>query len=228
MRNLYIILFLIPLPLFGQMEIMPVENNPKNLFVNYGISGSINYTIPIISKADLSRLQPNYTDSLQSIWSQGDPGFGLGMFLHFKLGKSVGLRPQFQLHGNSFKLFYKRSDTLTEQLNINMTYLSFPVHFIISPWPKGNYRPTFTFGPDFKYLIGPKRINNLIDFSLDFGVGFEKTIHINNTLLSISPELKYSVGLTDIIRTSNNFYNKTISNLSLHTLSLTVYVKTLR
>jgi hypothetical protein len=104
-----------------------------------------------------------------------------------------------------------------EESNSNKDFSPMPVtsefalHAIFTS-QNGSYLPFFSFGPSIKIPIS--KVNNPFvsdySFSADVSIGFKKGLEFFN----LSPELRYSHGLTDIN------LNPNLGSIKLHTMSL--------
>jgi hypothetical protein len=146
------------------------------------------------------------------------PGFEIGTLMDWRIKNRLSLVTRSELSFNGSQI------SLSKDPDEQPVYQVYPV--LIDFATQLNYRFTHTknapyilVGPSYKVpLTGDKNIRYATMrncLSLDFGFGFDKKLKYFN----IAPELRYSMGLTDL---SNN---QMLGNIYFNTISLVVNFK---
>lgn len=128
------------------------------------------------------------------------PGFSVGFIADRYLNEYFNLRISPGLHFGEKKFAYKE-EASGEKYKISMrtNYLSVPLHVKFSGGRIRNARPYFLAGGYANVALGNKKDEAIrfkkMDYGLDFGVG----CNIYLPLFKLCPELRFSLGLTDIV-----------------------------
>ncbi|MCH2224890.1 MAG: PorT family protein [Crocinitomicaceae bacterium] len=135
-------------------------------------------------------------------------GFRLGLISNLAISKRFSLEPQAELSFNSSQLIYGE-----EQRTINPVDLEFMIHAKLK-LRKGGLSPYLIAGPNVKFPLGDK--NSLVvptreHVGIDMGIGLD--VPFGRRVL-VSPELRYSFGLTSINE------NSTYSDIKFHNVAL--------
>jgi len=121
-------------------------------------------------------------------------GYRLGIIAEKRLSPAIQFKPKTEI---SFNRSHVNFNTLQPSYHI------FPVSLVIMPHftieiPKKNIAPYILLGPNLKvplvYSSSTTNFNTRPDIALDLGIGI--TIPLRH--FSISPELRYSHGLTNV------------------------------
>ena len=122
------------------------------------------------------------------------PGFRLGVLVNFPISKKWSISPKAELSFNNGKIIENNITYRVDPYN-----LDFMAHFKYRI--KGSERklnPYFSFGPNIKLPLSSNfdgvLYNTKTSLALDFSFGFD--IDVNYFI--ISPEIRFSGGLTDI------------------------------
>ena len=190
----------------------------------------------VVAGSGISQLRPTYSvtrnDSLVSITPGNIIKLDLGVVCQVSLGKKIGLRPAAIVSFEGGDLVYQKKPpsgaitTETIQMKTISVNVSAPV---IIKFSEKNIAPFLSIGPTFSYLIRqnaaaseklPVKNTELIgDLGLGLDIGFLKSRFI------ISPELKFSKGISDINGGTNNFYTNKITNLKRQAFTFSLYFR---
>lgn len=131
------------------------------------------------------------------------PGFSVGIIADRYINQYLNLRAIPSIHFGEKKFVFREqsatSDDQNENVTIKTNYLSLPVHMRFSAERLNNIRPYVLLGGYVNTEIGQKsqpivKFKNM-DYGLEFGLG----CNLYFPLFKLSPELKFSFGLRDII-----------------------------
>lgn len=173
--------------------------------IKFGFNLGANYT-------DLKSIETLPTDA--SISNGG--GFNLGVLMDYSITPDFIFSPKLEL------AFYNSSVDFVNPDNSIYSYEIFPVSLNIMTHfdymiGNGNIQPYVFAGPNIKIPLSKlppisTQFGNNSDIAIDFGIGFQnKTKHF-----ILSPELKYSYGLTNINR------NPELQTLNFNTITFSL------
>lgn len=169
-------------------------------------------------------------DTVMTVNSVYGPGFNLGIVANLKMGKSFDLR--FLLPTLSFadrRLEYHLTTNKVVVKKIESVFLEFPIHIRYKSKPYKDFRLFAVAG--FKYSLDlasnsrARKTDELIkvlesDLVAEFGVGFQ----VFFPYFILSPEIKFSYGMTDILsRDDNLIYSSTIDKLFSRGFSISLH-----
>ncbi|MGB0424109.1 MAG: porin family protein [Flavobacteriales bacterium] len=149
-----------------------------------------------------------------------DFGVRIGILTEFPVHKYVSLSPKAELsfHGSSIDMpivdVFSPEQTPIGNYKVAPVFLEIMNHFVI----KNNTKASSTYfliGPNLKIPIQSANKNHLsfnekLDFAVDFGIGFDKSL----THFRFAPEIRYSFGLMNLNEATN------IESVHLHNISL--------
>lgn len=157
--------------------------------------------------------QVNITDErdpriLRRIELVPQPGLTLGMITNFNLLKSISLRfiPAISLEQRNFNFFFEgatENSPILEERKIEASYLNLPLLLQFKSKYRNAMRLYLLTGPQLGFnLASNKKVRDdptLLkiksqDLSIVFGIG----LNIYGDRIKLSPELRYSAGLTNI------------------------------
>ena len=128
------------------------------------------------------------------------PGFTVGIITDLRLNRYLNLRFTPTLHFSERQLIYN-FDPPKNTISISSIPICFPIYLKYSAERKDNYRPYIIWGGGVSYDLSAKSNSDdpvllkPINFYTEFGVGCD----IYFSFFKLSPELKYSIGLNDIL-----------------------------
>lgn len=134
-------------------------------------------------------------------------GYRLGVVSNLQFTKRFSLMPRAELSFNATKL-----DQNTVSYEVNAVNLEFMAHFKYK-FSKGKFSPYILSGPNLRvplFVDNSDYVPTKQDVAIDAGVGFDFPLGS----VKISPELRYSFGLTNISE-SNNFSDLKSNNIAL-------------
>tara|TARA_Y100000768_G_scaffold66560_1_gene46276 strand:+ start:2194 stop:2901 length:708 start_codon:yes stop_codon:yes gene_type:complete len=167
---------------------------------------------------------PDFSD-LHSIHSKSLPGFKLGFISDFSLYYPFDLRTLLQVSFSEFRMDYYYLDGSVFSDIRPSTFLESPILLKYKSKRRKNHRmfiiaglkPSLEIGAKNKDEAG-KDILDLRSFDVSFELGFGSDIFFQ--LFKLSPEIRYSRGLRNILNKKNiNIYNKPIDKIIVHNIS---------
>jgi len=130
-------------------------------------------------------------------------GFSVGLVTDFYINQYMNLRaiPTINFGEKIFE-FREQSATSNEEnqrFPIKTNYISLPVHMRFSSERLNNIRPYVLAGGFVNYEIGRKSEPEIKFKDLDYGLEIGLGCNLYFPLFKLSPELKFSFGLRDLI-----------------------------
>lgn len=162
---------------------------------------------------------------LHSIHSKSLPGFKLGFISDFSLYYPFDLRTLLQVSFSEFRMDYYYLDGSVFSDIRPSTFLESPILLKYKSKRRKNHRmfiiaglkPSLEIGAKNKDEAG-KDILDLRSFDVSFELGFGSDIFFQ--LFKLSPEIRYSRGLRNILNKKNlNIYNRPIDKIIVHNIS---------
>jgi len=131
------------------------------------------------------------------------PGFSVGIILDRYINQYMNLRAVPSIHFGE-KKFEFREESATENSNneifsIKTNYLTLPIHMRFSSERLNNFRPYVLAGGYISTEIGRKNEPEIKFKSVDYGIEIGLGCNLYFPLFKLSPELKFSFGLRDLI-----------------------------
>lgn len=200
-----------------------VENLPKydQQNIHFGFTLGINYTNFIVHPAaDIKKL-----DSVFVVESNRQPGFNLGIVSDLRLGEHFNLRfvPDLSFASRTLDFtLVSPSDTFMITKEVESTFIDLPLFLKFKSARLNNFRAYVLGG--FKYTIdlaSQKDVNSKLlkdiiikikdnDLSYEFGFGMD----FYTTYFKFSPEIKYSIGLRNVLIKEDNLFANAIDRLN--------------
>lgn len=156
------------------------------------------------------------------------PGFNLGIISDLHLGKYFDLRFIPDLSFGEKNINYTVKDSGTVNKKIESVFLDFPIDLKYKSKPYKDFRmyvlAGFRYSIDMQSNATARRAQNLIkvkkdDYAFEYGVGME--FHL--PLVIISPEIKFSYGLVNILSPDNELiYSAVLKQLRSRTILFSV------
>ncbi len=188
------------------------SNNFQNKDYYFGITLGYNMAKYRVIQSDDFILN----DSIAKVESANGPGFNLGIVTNLKIGQHFDFRVLPTLSFAERKLVYggvKDQDPVTK--SVQSVYVEAPFHFRYKSQPYKDMR-VFVVG-GFKYAFDvssnsrARQAENLVkvassDFSVEFGAGIQFFL----PYFILSPEIKFSYGLSDILIYDANLVNSSV------------------
>ena len=205
-----------------------VKKNSPFRKVSFGgtIGGGLNQSNPTYSG--------NANSGYDDVRSNTAPTFDLGVIVQINIGNNIFIRPSVTAgFGNTDIDFIKRPLTggpeTVETIGLKGTSAHIELPFIIR-FSSKKIAPYIMLGPSFSYIVSQNsRSVELLPikkslFSGNGGIGVD--FGLGNSGLSLSPELKYTAGLSDTKDpTTTTSYNLALSSLKKNTFSFNLYLR---
>lgn len=157
-----------------------------------------------LNAQDMILSHSGYVNNDNSVWFSEIPsysaGFTVGIIGDRYLNHFMNLRATPTLHFGQKEFTFKEQNTGEEfKTSIRSNYLSLPVHVRFSAERINNFRPYVLAGGYISTEIGSPR-NAIIKYKrVDYGLEIGLGCNIYFPFFKLSPELKFSFGLKDLI-----------------------------
>lgn len=197
--------------------------------------GSIGFT----GGGGINNSNPTYSGNRNSgfigVESQSSGAFGAGINYTFPFGRTVSIRPEAVFSYSNTRIDFLSGDTAggepatrtTVPLKISSVHITLPFLFNFSENKKAN--PYLKVAASLNLVINQDNASSRIipvNKSLAFGdAAFGVDLHIPKTTIVLSPEIKYSLGLSNMnsgSATSN--FAQALSGLKRNALTLNLYL----
>lgn len=201
--------------------------NSDERWLNYGflIGGHVSGYQSRYSSAFVDSLQTpiDNMDSVTAIEGKYRPGFSLGFILNLKLSEFLDFRflPQVVFYEHEMLYSFDRQPAISQLLEA--TQIEFPIMLKYKSERRGNSRMYLIGGINPSFEAKGKNNEedeeklNLKDtnVAIEFGFG----IDIYYQFFKFSPEIRFSKGLTNLIK-HNNAYDFGLERVSMNTVTL--------
>ncbi|OFX17551.1 MAG: hypothetical protein A2033_00245 [Bacteroidetes bacterium GWA2_31_9] len=220
MKKFIIILFLC-FSIFANAQYTRPINFPRydNQQIHFGFTLGLNrMDFTIKNSGDFFLL-----DSVYSVENQPMMGFNLGIVSDLKINQHWNLRFLPGLifgQRNMEYLVLKDSSFTTKVMKIESTFLDFPLVFKYRAQRINDYRPYLLMGGSYKFDLAaqkeikeeekPKIRLNRSDFYYEIGFGIDYYL----PYFKFSTELKFAVGIKNILKTDNTQYTRAIQRMN--------------
>lgn len=194
---LFIVAYLVSAPIYAQRQ--KIKNQP---FADQKLY-HIGFTIGLHSQ-DLILSHTGLPTSSGEVWfaeiPSYTPGFSVGIIGDRYLNRYMNLRVVPSLYFGGKEFVFREQNTGEEmRTTVKTNYLSLPAYIKLSSERNNNMRPYLLAGGYASMEIGSKKDAVIklkkTDFGLEFGFGCDFYM----PLFKLSPELKFSFGLSDLI-----------------------------
>lgn len=210
-----------------------ITNLPRYDYKKY----SFGFTIGI-NTYDFA-IQPidNYhlLDSIQTLESNGHNGFNIAILSTLKLGKNLDLRfiPGLSFGGRDLEYRLKVNDSLiyTEYKSIESTLFEFPFSLKYKSNRYKNSRAYVLGG--FKYSIDlaskedkedvREKLIKLKRHDIAYELGFGMDFYFE--FFKLSPEIKFSMGLNDLLVRENDVYTNSVQSMKSKVLLISFIIQ---
>ncbi|MCJ8210155.1 PorT family protein [Mucilaginibacter sp. RS28] len=190
-----------------------------------------NWRQPFIDRSDPAH-PVQITDSLSSIRSKGLPGFGIGFLARYSINQYIEIRTTPSLIFSDKQILYTYRDASQNvQKQIQSTSFDVPMLLKIKSDRIGDFR---------MYLLGGAKVSTAINKKPDdadqaltdklvklkrnyasYEVGIGCDIYFE--YFKLSPELKLSNSIGNVLLPENHPYSSPISKLFMHTFMISLY-----
>lgn len=208
-------------------------NNPNydNRFVSYGFLLALhtsNYKLEYSTAFAMAQENDGDLGDIHSIQPRWSTGFNLGFIVNFRLDEQVDLRltPQVSFYERhlDYRLTSQRDSLKVEQI-IESTLVEFPLLLKYKSERRGNTRVYLIGGLKAGIEVSGKNkiesANKTLDIregdlTLEMGLGLDLYFE----LFKFSPEIRYSRGLTNMHRSIDTIYSRSLRELNTNTITL--------
>lgn len=173
------------------------------------------------------------TSRLNSIYSNNSPGFAIGFITRYRLTEHLEVRTTPGLIFADRAISYAYADTANNVTkSVQTTTVDFPLQLKLKSDRVGDFRMYVMGGIKYSYSIGAKKNSDaqqaLIDrtvknagsyASYETGIGCD----IYFEYFKLSPEIKLSNSIGNILVPENQPFSAPINKLSLHTIMFSLY-----
>ncbi len=194
--------------------------------IGFTLGGGLNSSDPAF------QLNPN--TNIIGADSKSSATFDIGIIFHVPIGKNIAIRPAAEvLFGSTEISFQRRNATgggvTTEVIPVNKTSVNISLPLVIHFSDK-KISPYLQLGPSFSLNLDQNNsTSDLLPIKkslvlADAGLGLD--FRIPKTGMVISPELKFSLGLSDMKdKASTTAYSSSLSSLKKQAFTLNVYLR---
>lgn len=195
--------------------------------MHYGYSMALNYST---FKVKLSEDFLNQ-DTLRGIQPLGGPGFELGFILNYRLGEFFDLRalPKVAFYERTLRYHFKGTEpetTVSQDAIFEASALELPLVLKYKSFRRKNHRLYMIGGVKSSFEVGAKKRqkrNDQIAFrttslSAVYGIGWD----MYYPLFKFAPELKFSLGLTDLFIKDDNIYSNSLAVVKPYNITLAI------
>ncbi|PST82265.1 porin [Pedobacter yulinensis] len=220
-----------------------VDEEPVHFGFNFQYLSS---EYKVLKKADWRNpyydrgLNDNITDSLNAVYGRSSPGFGIGFVVNYRLGSRFDVRMTPSLVFNDRLLNYVYKEPAVNNTNfsslqqrVQATVVDLPVGIKLKSDKVGNFRAYVLGGLKYSVDITPGKktndedkapINKLLKnqrsyLSYEAGIGFD----IYFEYFKMSPELKLSYSMNDVLKHEDHPYANPIDRLTLRHFTFSLY-----
>ncbi|MDQ3393067.1 MAG: PorT family protein [Bacteroidota bacterium] len=198
------------------------DSDDKWLHFGYVIGGHLSSYKIRYSQEFIGPLQ----DTVQSIQALNKPGFSMGILLNFRIAKyaDLMLQPKFGLYEHELVYTYTAGREDHKQL-VESSIVDFPVLLKYKSVRRGNIRMFMIGGVNPSLRVNGKKddteeklqVNNT-NLAVEYGFGAD----LYYPLFKLSPEIRFSHGLINLLSPEKNIYSKGLQSLTAH--SVTIYL----
>lgn len=172
---------------------------------------------------------------LKSLYSKSSPGFGIGFVVNQRLGENADLRLTPTLVFNDRLAYYEFEGEVDgpREKRVQSTMVDFPLGIKLKSDRRNNFRAYVIGGAKYSIDIGSKKRSNDDSFS-----GMEKFLKNKKNFLSaeagfgfdlyfeyfkMSPEIKLSYSVNDILKNDPSPYSYPIDKLMLRHVTFSLF-----
>lgn len=210
----------------------PAQNNPKpkrpvsKVGFGFTLGGGINQSNPTYSG--------NANSGFVGVASNSAPGFNFGVISQVNLGNTISIRPAATVNVENMDIDFQRrfvtgGPIVTETVAVKGTSVNLTLPLIIRLSSK-DIVPYIALGPSFSYLLSQNNSSSdILPFKKSMflgnaGIGVD--INLLRSGIVLSPEIKYSAGLSDIQdNTASTPYNAALSSLKRNAFTFNLYLR---
>ena len=193
-----------------------------NRTIHYGFILGANYSVyrPKLSEYYYSPKN----DSIVSVNGVPTGGFNLGFIFNARLTEYLDFRVTPGVAFYSRAVQYKKTNGTNDVQKSETTFIEFPILLKYKSKRRGNnrmymiggFKPGFSVANKNRDQRPDKLRTNSIDLAIDLGFGVDNYFQ----MFKFSPEIRFSLGLTNMRNADNNQYSLTLDKLTTSTVTL--------
>lgn len=201
------------------------RNNPEydKRKITYGFSIGLHTTAYQIKYSD--KFLSSAYDTVHSIQTSFSPGFSLGFLINLRFNDQLDLRLMPKASFYEHRLHFNFTSSTEDVLLLETTMVELPLLLKYKSQRRGNVRMYVVGGVspgfearnkgDFQSNIARLEVNKG-NLSIDLGLGWDLYFQY----FKLSPELRFSKGITNLLSGGNSFYADPIKRLNTNTISV--------
>jgi len=201
----------------------------KHLFLPHYDEKKIHYGFHLsLNHSSFRAVHSDYflqNDTITYLRGSGQQGFGLGFIFNFRVFNYGDVRflPTVAFYNRSIQYGVKGVDEEVVAL-FQTTYINLPLMFKYKAKRRSNARVYMVGGMNFGFQVGSKKkgesddqlLLKSHDISLEYGVGMD----MYQEYFKFAPELRFSLGLTNLLEPTDNIYSRPMDKLTSYTVTL--------
>ena len=208
---------------YGQIDTRINLQDFDDRKIHYGYSMALNYSTFKLGFSDDFTNQ----DTISQIQPIGGPGFELGFILNYRLGEFFDVRalPKVAFYERTLRYHFKGTDTFEDAV-FEASALELPLVIKYKSFRRKNSRLYMVGGVKTAFEVGAKKRQKrndqiglkTVSVSAEYGIGWD----MYYPLFKFAPELKFSLGLTDLFITDDNIYSTPLANVKPYNITLAI------
>ncbi len=228
MRHFFQVIILLSFPILVSAQVKKPWNDPgyDNKLVHFGFSVGVN-TMDLAIKRSLKAdtiTSPLLIPDVTKI----NPGFQVQIVSNLKLGDNLDLRflPGISFGSRTISFYKDDNQSLVGTVDIESSYLDFPLDLKYRSNRLNNYRPYILGGVNYRYDMAARKQDELRfkpgDIYYEIGVGVDWYL----PFFKFSTEIKLGVGLFDLLvrdAKSNQNYMASIDKINAYIVGLSFH-----
>ena len=228
MRHFFQVIILLSFPILVSAQVKKPWNDPgyDNKLVHFGFSVGVN-TMDLAIKRSLKKdttTSPLLIPDVTKI----NPGFQVQIVSNLKLGDNLDLRflPGISFGSRTISFYKDDNQSLVGTVDIESSYLDFPLDLKYRSNRLNNYRPYILGGVNYRYDMAARKQDELRfkpgDIYYEIGVGVDWYL----PFFKFSTEIKLGVGLFDLLvrdAKSNQNYMASIDKINAYIVGLSFH-----
>lgn len=191
--------------------------------IHFGYLLGLNYSTFKIVQSD------NFveTDTVSNVYASGKSGFEVGFIFNMRLGEYFDVRalPKVSFYERSINYTFKGEEEPVIA-DFQSSVLEIPFLIKYKSHRRKNNRLYMVTGLKTGFEVGAKKRQNRNDqvatksfnLSLEYGLGLD----MYYPLFKFSPELRFSLGLLDILKREDNIYSDPIAKIKPYNISFAI------
>ena len=206
-----------------------MSQSTKHLFLPHYDEKKIHYGFHLsVNHSSLRAVHSDWflqNDTISYLRGSGQSGFGLGFIFNFRLFEYGDFRflPTVAFYNRAIQYGVKGVDSEVEAL-FQSSYVNLPFLFKYKAKRRSNARVYMVGGMNFGFQAGSKKkkksddqlLLKTYDVSLEYGVGMD----MYQEYFKFAPELRFSLGLTNLLDPTENIYSRPMDKLTSYTVTL--------